>query len=72
MSRMSELDLDRQDIQRIAPIGVYLGFAVEVGELFAKGSHAGLSHEQLIKILQAQLELEQRLKQTEEQNERFR
>lgn len=49
---------------------IYLGFAAEVGELFAKGKHAGLSHEQLIKALQAQLDLELRLKETHDLNQR--
>jgi hypothetical protein len=53
-------------------LSIYFGFVGEVGELFARGKHAGLSHDQLIKILQAQLELEQRFKADDERSERFR
>lgn len=52
-------------------LSVYFGFVGEVGELFARGKHAGLSSEQLIKVLQAQLELEQRFKADEDRAERF-
>jgi hypothetical protein len=52
-------------------LSVYFGFVGEVGELFAKGKQAGLSYEQLIKVLQAQLELEQRFKADEDRSERF-
>ena len=51
-------------------IRLYLGFAAEVGELFAKGKHAGLTHEQLIKVLESQLDLEKRLKATADLNQR--
>ena len=51
-------------------VGIYLGFAAEVGELFAKGKHAGLTHEQLIKVFEGQLDMEKRLKATADLNQR--
>lgn len=50
---------------------VYLGFAAEVGELFAKGKAAGLSHEQLIKICEVQLDFERRLLKSHEADRRM-
>lgn len=53
------------------PLSVKMGFAAEVAELFAKGKHAGLSHEDLASVAQGQLELEKRLKESHDRDQRF-
>lgn len=52
-------------------LSVYFGFAAEVSALFQKGYAAGLTHEQLVKVAQNQFELEKRMKESHERDQRF-
>jgi hypothetical protein len=52
-------------------LSVYFGFAAEVSALFQKGLEVGLTHDQLVKVAENQLDLERRMKETHERNLRF-
>lgn len=62
--------MSRSQPMRTTPLSVYFGFAAEVSELFQKGLAAGLTHDQLIKVAKGQLELEERMKQTHDEDRR--
>ena len=53
------------------PLSVYFGFAAEVSALFQKGVEIGLTHEQLIKVAEDQLDLEKRMKESHDRDQRF-